>query len=333
MALDFEESLKVVTGVTPASDFTSSVPRDGISLNFLLHHFDTGCMARESMQTIYDLEAYVLRLTSRWVCSFTELLKCHPIYKSDVVETAEFFVSLAYSTNLETLFNALDKYRRKIGKDDIYLWISVLSVNQHFGRTEGEKHHAPVVYPSGWFKNAFKDCIDSIGHVLFVMSPLNNPVALKRVWCIFELYLTITTKQCKLDIVLSEEDEKYLIDNLIKDTDCILDYIDSVDSESARSSNIDQEEKLRSQIKALNGGFKAIDGAVKDRLREWFAHAATEYIDAHREEYKQNLAKYISLLESVGKMLHHAGRLKQAQPLLAEALELSKSHYGMGHAT
>ena len=333
----FEESLKLITSVETRRNFATYVPRDGISLNFLLKHLPNVKFRKNEkdnnvqtpVKTMYDLEAYVVQLTTRWHCSFTELLKAHPAHQLAVVDTASYFVSFAYATELPTILSALDKYRRKQGADDIYVWISILSINQHFGRENGEK--AAVVYPKSWFKKAFKECIPAIKNVLFVMSPLGNPIALKRLWCIYELYLAVSNKTCSLDVILSEQDEQYLIERLALDTQNILTFINGVNSKMAKSSNPAQEEKLRKQIAEIPGGYYAIDDAVRERLREWFAHAATGYIAARKEEYKKNRKQYTLLLGTVAKMLHETGRLDEALPLFLETLDESKAHFGNEH--
>lgn len=330
MMMSLEESLKTVTSVESRRDFASYVPRDGISLKFLLDHLANAKHGSKPIRTMYDLEAYVLELTSRCgACSFTELLKHHQSYSAAVVDTATYFVSFAYSTDFEVILSALDKYRRKQGADDLFVWVSILSINQHFGRKHGEE--AAVVYPQGWFKKAFKDCIPAIQNVLFVMSPLHRPVALQRLWCIYELYLTISDNSCALDVVLSEDDEQYLITHLLQDSQSVLKYINGVDAERAKSSNPEQEQKLRTQIVALSGGYTAIDEAVRERLRLWFADTATGYIEEKREEYKKDRPGYITLLRMVGKMLLEAGRHEKADRLMREDILECRRLYGSKH--
>ena len=328
----FEESLKLVTSVESRRDFATYVPRDGVSLNFLLKHLpdtklhDSQNDSSTPVKTMYDLEAYVLELTAKWNCSFTELMKEHPEHKEWVVDTATYFVSFAYSTDVETILSALDRYRRKLRADDIFVWISILSINQHFGRQAGEK--AAVAYPKSWFKQAFKECISAIKNVLFVMSPVFRPVALQRLWCIYELYLSVSNQTCSLDVILSAEDEQHLIDYLLMNSEVVLVYINRVNAEKATSSNPAQEEKLRSQIAEIPGGYGAIDDAVRDKFREWFAHAATGYIAERKEEYKKKPQKYIRLLRNVALMLTKAGKLAEALPLAKEDLEESRAFYG-----
>lgn len=321
MAVALEESLKVVTSVSPRSDFASYVPRDGLSLNFLLQQMSGAKLDGEPLKTMYDVEDYVLTLAKGWLCSFTELLKAHPSHSSAIVDKASYFVSFAYSTELETILSALEKFKRnkeietREQDSDIFVWISIFSVNQHFGRSAAEKLNAPVVYPPGWFKNAFRGCIESTSNVLFVMSPLAKPVALERLWCIYELYLAISNKSCTLDIVLSEEDEQFLVSNLKKNTESIFKYISNVNTE-----------------KATPGGYGVIDGSIRDRLRKWFAQTTSRILASEKEQLKPDSEAYLELLLAVAKMLSENGRIEEAIPLSRECVDVSRRKYGTWHA-
>ena len=333
-AAAFEESLKLVKAVNSRNDFESYVPRHGISLNFLLEHLADAKLEGEPVKDMYGIEKYVVKQTLRWECSFTELLKAHPNHNHAVKEKAEYFVSFAYFTDFETLLDALDRFRKKKrDEEDLFVWNSIFTLNQHFGRTHDENFVAKVVYPKGWFKNAFQECIPSIGNMLFLMSPLKKPVALERLWCIYELCLAILDENCTLDVILSEEDEQELIDNLLVSSQSVLNYINRVKAESASSLNPDQEKKLRMQIEQFPRSYAAIDEGIRDRLREWFAHAATKYIADHKEAYKEeNMDKYIELLGMVAKMLAESGRVDAAFPLETERLEECKKLHGDEHA-
>lgn len=42
-----------------------------------------------------------------------------------------------------------------------------------------------------WFCSTFKDSIASIGTVLQVMTPWNDPMPLKRAWCLWETFCAL----------------------------------------------------------------------------------------------------------------------------------------------
>lgn len=320
--MEFSESFKTIKPFSARTDFVDYVPTQGLSLEFILKHMSD----LQGVETMYDLEQYVVEQTRRFNCSFVEMLQEHEVYKEFVTEKATFFVSFAYSSQFHTILSALDKHRRKIGVKDIDVWISIFTINQHFGR--GNEQVAPIIYPKSWFKKAFEISIASIKNVLFVLSPLAMPVALQRLWCIYELYLTVLYDECSLDVCLSESDEEAFMKGLLEDTESILEYINGINAEQAKSSNPAQEAKLRNRMETMPGGYEKIDTEVREKLRLWFADTAKGFIDLNKEEYSNDKAKYIRLLRMVGKMLEEAGRYDAAEPLCYEALYESLGFYG-----
>lgn len=322
MAMD--EMFKTVKPFSVRTDFTDFVPTDGVSVKFIVKHLT----ALTGVHTMRDLEGSVMQTTKRFSSSFTELLGNHEQFKESVVESADYFVSFAYDTKLETLVDGLERFRKKAEVDDIFVWISILSVNQHFGRKAGEV--APIVYPKSWFKNAFEKTISTIQNVLFILTPIKNPIALQRLWCIYELYLAEAIKGCTLDVCLSEEDEDTFIDGILQDTTSILQYFDAIDAEKAKASP-DQETRLRKRIEEIPGSYATLNSNVRDRLRAWFAHASTSYLEEKKATLQKDQVRYISLLTVVGKLHGELGNYKKAAKIASEALEISLEYYGEEH--
>lgn len=324
--MNFEEKLKTVKPFAGRKDYADFVPTNGISLNFILENLaQVG-----GIHTMRDLEAYVVKLTAKNNCSFAELLLAHNKFKEAVTAQADFFISFAYDTSFETVLDALDRHRRKIEAEDISVWISILTVNQHFGKREGE--HGTIDYPPNWFKQAFEVTISKIQRVLFVLTPIDQPIALERLWCIYELYLAVWLKGCTLDVCLAEEDEQRFMKGLLADTQSILKYINAIDAAKATSSDPVQEKKLRERIEKISGQYEVINSEVRDKLRSWFAHAANNFIEVNGKEYlSKDKHKYIKLIRMVGKMFYEAKKYKEATVLWAEDLKLTKEVYGELH--
>ena len=141
----------------------------------------------------------------------------------------------------------------------------------------------------------------------------NRFFGVERLRCIYDQYLSVSNKICTVDVVLSDDDEHYLIDNLLEDSQVILKYISSVnakEAKEAKSSNPNQEDKLRKEI--VKVGYARIDESIRDRLREWFAHAATGYIKARKEEFKSTRKTVLSTVHTpVENGCKDAGRVRQ----------------------
>lgn len=319
----FEDQLNAVNVFAARSDFTNYVPSHGISLEFISHHLAN----LDGVETMRDLEAYTRKVTERFHSSFAELLRNHDEFKSSVAGTADYFVSFAYDTKVDIFVDALNRFRRQKKVKDLFVWISILTVNQHFLVEEG--HTAAVLYPKTWFKNAFEKSIASIRKVLFILSPISKPVALQRLWCIYELYLTVS-KGYSLDVCLSELDELTFMQGLLEDTASVLKYIEAIDSRSA-AADPSQERKLRDRIEDIPGSYGTLDTEVRDKLREWFAHSAKSVLDARREDDETDKPGLINLLNIVGKLFFEMGNYEESENLRTEALYESIGHYGNEH--
>ena len=61
-----------------------------------------------------------------------------------------------------------------------------------------------------FFSEAFTRKVALIGHTLLVLTPWEDAVPLKRVWCIFEIYVTVMTGS-RLQIVVPPEEQDEFI--------------------------------------------------------------------------------------------------------------------------
>ena len=323
MTMEFEEKLKTAKPVPSRKGLMEHVATHGVSLALICKDLAN----LNGVKTMRHLEGYVRKATHRFRCSFAELLLGHSQFNSSVVKTADYFVSFAYDTDLKSLVDALERFRQQKGLDDIYVWISILSINQHSQVKDGKE--TAVQFPTSWFKNAFEESMSSIKKVLFVLSPISKPIALQRLWCIYELYLAVSMG-LSLDVCLSEEDERMFVDVLLQDTDSIMTHIQSINSKTALADPA-QEAKLRERIEELPGNYTALDHKVKRKLAEWLARAAKAHIEAKRAEFQQDKARFILLLHIAGTLFFILGEFQESQALRSEALYASIGHFGNEH--
>ena len=59
-----------------------------------------------------------------------------------------------------------------------YVWFDVFSTSQH----------SSVDRPPAWWMSTFKSAIASMGRLAMVLNPWHDPTALKRAWCVLELF-------------------------------------------------------------------------------------------------------------------------------------------------
>ena len=59
-----------------------------------------------------------------------------------------------------------------------YVWFDVFSTSQH----------SSIDRPPAWWMSTFKSAIASMGRLAMVLNPWHDPAALKRAWCVLELF-------------------------------------------------------------------------------------------------------------------------------------------------
>eukprot|EP00913_Durusdinium_trenchii_P015090 g14152.t1 len=73
-----------------------------------------------------------------------------------------------------------------------YVWICCLCINQHRVK---EAQAAGEVVPFKEFEEAFGKRVAGVSHILAMMSPWQEPLYLKRVWCVFEFSRAMAEKK------------------------------------------------------------------------------------------------------------------------------------------
>jgi hypothetical protein len=151
---------------------------------------------------------------------------------------------------LDTI-EAVQLFFEDMGADPtkVYIWMDVFSMSQH----------ASFSRSSSWYMNTFKEGINSIGNVLMVMSPWQNPRALQRAWCVLEAYHCVSTSKNFQATLTRDERHKFLED--IQDTSKLYRMLSSVSvKDSACSRESDRKMILEGVEQSV--GYDALDRAV-----------------------------------------------------------------------
>ena len=107
------------------------------------------------------------------------------------VATATVFVSHAWQYQFhEVVVTAMRQHADEYA--NTYFWFDLFTNNQHDVADKSFE----------WFCTAFQDMIRSIGSTLLILSPWHDPVLLRRVWCLLEVYNALETS-AKLHIQVS----------------------------------------------------------------------------------------------------------------------------------
>lgn len=123
-----------------------------------------------------------------------------------LVFSATVVVSHAWRYALyAVVVDVMEQYASK--NPDAYFWFDLFTNNQNELASKD----------LDWFCSTFRDRIVDIGQVLLVLSPWNDPMPIKRAWCLFEIYNALEASGVKtsINLPLSEVTEVRL--GVIKD--------------------------------------------------------------------------------------------------------------------
>ncbi|CAK9102315.1 Hypothetical protein (Fragment) [Durusdinium trenchii] len=117
---------------------------------------------------------------------------------------SEFMLSYSWGYGVGTIADTLtDFFGRDVHR---YVWICCLCINQHRVK---EAQAAGEVVPFKEFEEAFGKRVAGVSHILAMMSPWQEPLYLKRVWCVFEFSRAMAEKKELTVLMPAEEREAF----------------------------------------------------------------------------------------------------------------------------
>mgnify|MGYP001803143283 CR=1 FL=1 len=165
--------------------------------------------------------------------------------------------------------------------------------------------------------------IKSIGSTLLILSPWNDPVLLRRVWCLFEVYNALETS-AELHIQVPRSERQALADAVVLDSDCLIQKLSNIRIEKAEATIASDKDLILKVIQNSEGGYYRVSKQVKDRLRAWYMEQLDELVSESPDNHYLRVitAEICSSFGSVDKALELAS---QGQASLDIAVKL-KSH-------
>lgn len=167
-------------------------------------------------------EQLVKTATQPLDAAYTEIFRAK---NSRFVGRANVFVSHAWLCKFTDLLSALRNWIHSLADAERvqpwFFWIDVFVCNQ---QSSGPKDF-------DWWRQTFKQSVESIGRTVIVMTPWTKPIYIERAWCLFEFY---TTLKCdiRFDLTMSSEDQRSFTVALESGKD-VLSHIAKIDIDRA----------------------------------------------------------------------------------------------------
>lgn len=241
----------------------------------------------------------------------------------------------------------------------VYAWLDVFAVNQH----------APE-QPAEWWDSTFRLAVGELGHTLLVLTPWNSPLALTRVWCLWEILCTIE-QGAQLTVLLPEDEKACLAEALeAGDLGHVQEELAQVDAQRAEARlGADRQRIFEAVQRLLPRGFLDLNDKVKQCLRDWtcrvgrerlqemsseqrclcplvlkvaeYCRKTSQYelaerlyqeaVDGRRQQRGHNDPDTMDAIAGLGYLLEYQSKCDRAQPLLEEALTRRRAVLGNDH--
>ncbi|KAI8801449.1 hypothetical protein BJ742DRAFT_837030 [Cladochytrium replicatum] len=237
-----------------------------------------------------------------------------------IKDKADCFVSHAWTNRFLDVVDAMASWCEENSRDPhtTFVWFDLFTYPQH----------GTVAHSRSWWASTFPSAIRSIGHVVLVMTPWDNPISFTRAWCVYEMFSCMSAG-CSLSLALPPDENRRLLDALRSEEQPLYDIFENIRSERSIASSVYDQERIHEAISALKGGHGMVNRTVVEgfqRCLEGFMKRRIEANKARRDEGEELRWTY-----SLGNHYLKQDRYDLAEALLVQCRDRRTRALGVDH--
>ncbi|CAK4134360.1 unnamed protein product [Aphanomyces euteiches] len=297
-----------------STDSQDAVKPLGLSLTYFKRFIDIhgGRSAFDGLSTGAVCRQFLLPYTATTKLSLVEHVRQLPdghLY----AKPATWFVSHAWSYLFLDVVDALTDFFQENDLDEsLAVWFCTFCNNQHAIQDQ--------IYDfEHWFV-IFRSSLRAIGNVVMVMSPWNDPVTLKRTWCVFEVYASVVENAC-FEIAMGRSQKASLIQD-IQSNGAFREMLSKVKSEKSEAKVASDRDNIFELIRD-EVGFTQLDRMVFGVVEKWMFRSVDHEIDAAPTTEIQ-----VEWIMVKGNLLYDKGEYAQAADAFQTAHEIYRRDFG-----
>ncbi|KAJ3037480.1 hypothetical protein HDV00_001655 [Rhizophlyctis rosea] len=294
-------------------------PLRGVRLSFFATFIDE-CGGRQRLRNLTTKQVCSRFVTSRYdnSKSVCEQLEHVSVDGSPIVGTAVCFISHCWQNNFLEVVDAVTAFFIDKGTPDVIVWFDLFSLPQ--GSREKIK--------AKWLMQTFTNTVSIIHNVRMVLTPWKNPTALKRAWCVYELFAG-ATREADFDVAIPPSEIGAFCHSLAEDPGLFQDVLSTLKSENCIASEDDDLKAIQKAIRKTVGGFNALDRKVLSVLSRWMLSTLESKLEvAGRAGQSEEHARW---LFSLSRLHHDQGMLEEAKTRYEDCLDMRKQVMGGDH--
>lgn len=320
------------------------VDRLGVSVHWLQTGFmdEVRSANLDESSTIYDIEDLssgaapgVIRSKGETVTSPRDGRKgaayVHCLEGEDNVGEASFMLSYSWGYKIGDIIETLTSHCKanKLNPKRTYVWLCCLCINQHRvveqTKNKQAKGSGMLSVAAVDFYTEFRERVTGIGQLLAMMAPWNDPLYLKRIWCIFEIY-TASQHGLEISIAMPGREKQKMEQDLVGENgklDALYEALSNTRVEKAGATCKEDRDTILGMVKQ-QPGFTVLNNKVNELLRRWVRGVIDEAVEFRAKAY----AHYCN---EVGILLRRNGEYDKAYELHQKDLDIQLSTSGKDH--
>jgi len=242
--------------------------------------------------------------TADWKCSMRKKLEGkRDSNGNQAVGKMEYFVSYSWSYKIGNLMQALAEFEASLErerKDPVYFFIDCVCINQW----DPEKHIS-----------ALDTKVEKAQAVVTVIVDWENPIPLKRAWCLLEMSVALWS-YVPLKIVLTSKNLKSFRAALFSDFDSVVGKIEQIDVRTAEATKIKDLTEIKQRI-AQTCGYSKLNNTVIRALKNWLVNEVEQMLEAisNSELLQTNERSIWDQLEIFAMFKRHMGDFHAAEKM------------------
>ncbi len=255
---------------------------------------------------------------------------------SEYVGRANVMLSYTWGYGIKMIVDTLVAKCKSDGRDigDTFIWICCLCNNQHrIGSTQQ--------VPFDDFRATFYGTVTGVGKLWSLMFPWDDPEYLKRVWCVFEIYVANTEPGVEAEIIMPEDQEGAVIDSL-ENIDNLFNALSRTSIEDAEASREDDRKNILALVEN-SVGYSELNKLVNVLTREWIVNRLLRAVEddgenewddkeGDEETMRSNHLEYAGKLFGVGRALQEMNRYDESLKAYGRCLKVREEILGRDHA-
>jgi len=235
---------------------------------------------------------------------------------------ATHFISHAWKYRFSLLVSALRNWidSNDVVEDDQYFWVDAFVVNQHQAQE----------YPMEWWSTRFAAAVGEVGSTIMIAEPWEDPLPLKRVWVIWELYCTNQTG-ARLSLAMTKETESNFKHALTNSFETVQTVLSSVDVSTCTAYHAAHTDMVHTEIKRTIG-FAKLNEMVSLRLTQWLIETGTIQLNLIKKVVDPTdtaaILDAFKLQDNLARMIRESGSPAVAETSYKELIPTMEARLG-----